>query len=381
MKIHIHKICVSILSKKNILKIIFWLVLCIYNDLGHSYIPKSKYLVSQIFKTHLQKKTPRTLHLRYNEDSTARGLNFLMNQFSPVNGFQNSHFGKDRADLFENFCPAAERFTSAVALDLLSWDLDEDTKRNLADYIMHKHMYGSLNFNRWESFIPDDVDTTALTHYVLLREGFLSNQEQMKDVIRLILLNTNKDGAIQTYLPPRGHRENRICPIVLSNCLRLVYSTGYAHEDAFESENYLWELLNTKDYIQEKHYSSEDVCVYNASRAIVMNSRTNHRFRDLLVEHVIRRLNTTQFPIDIASRILASIELKLVHETEMELALGMEVENLLNLQNDDGSWPADCLFKTARDGYYFGGKEISTIFAAGALLAYRRNLDCANRKK
>lgn len=71
-------------------------------------------------------------------------------------------------------------------------------------------------------------------------------------------------------------------------------------------------------------------------------------------------------------RIITAINLKLVEFDEnVKHNIKKEVKVLIKLQNENGSWPADSMYRFK--GWYFGCKTLSTAFAIRAIKLFVDN--------
>ena len=298
-----------------------------------------------------------------------RGLEFLNNACNEKSGFQNTCIGESRSDLVEKDHPE-EIFSSLMALDLLSTCLSKETLKTLYRFVSPTHLYTAVNFNKYEELIPDDVEDTSLAHYVLYRDGFIQKNDPILHACRLIILNTNKDGVIQLYFPPRGFRDNRFDPSCISNAMRILYGAGYDRE-ARITEDYLFKWLEEGQHLKEvRYYPSPDTFLYFLSRAVSLSSRAKERFADLIFENLKNRVGSTKYPMDLAMRILTFHNLGLLGRPDVVTLIEPEVTLLLSLQEESGSFPKDALFKKGRSNTFYGGTVISTIFGVAAARAY-----------
>jgi hypothetical protein len=80
-----------------------------------------------------------------------------------------------------------------------------------------------------------------------------------------------------------------------------------------------------------------------------------------LVDAIRERQGATDFPLDIAQRVISARWLR--------IADGGESQKLIDLQEDDGCWPADSLFRCGRKRIFFGSRMVTTAFALRALRA------------
>ncbi|CAG8634281.1 4243_t:CDS:2, partial [Scutellospora calospora] len=300
-------------------------------------------------------------------NSIKNGFEYLERTCSLMSGFQ-SQIGKSRELVNSISNKHLEIYSSSIILDLLN-----ETQTNpkllysLQIFLVDDECnLESFNFFKQKGIIQDDVDATALCALALFGIEVLG-QKDIEAIAKRILRNTNEKGIIQTYFPPRGERENRIDPTVCASAIRLIYKVGY-DEAAKETENYLYCTLATKSYLNgSKYFHSPDAFLYYLYKAIILSKFAFKKFGALLAANVIDRLGTTNYPLDLAMRILIVEGLGLLKHVHMPEIISKEKKSLEILQEEDGSWPKDALYKTGRSEIYFGGKEISTAFSIKAL--------------
>jgi hypothetical protein len=218
----------------------------------------------------------------------------------------------------------------------------------------------TFNFFKQRDLLPDDVDDTALGLISLLKNNCITKEECLF-TSKLIISNTNdtivneqpkREGIIQIYLHPRGRRENYIDLVVCANVINLLYKLDLENE-ARATENYLLKILENNDYFNGGwNYFSPDTILFFIYKA------NKDRFKDLLFKRVKERIGTTSHPLDLAMRV------KICKDFDIN---NNELYKLKSLQNEDGSWSKDSLYRSGSSKLYFGGKVISTIFALAAL--------------
>ncbi|CAL8107540.1 unnamed protein product [Orchesella dallaii] len=329
----------------------------------------------------MQTKTPKS-HIE-------AGLTFLEKSCRPITGFQNDCIGKSRATLTQSFFPE-DVFTSITALDLLGDSLSPQCKAILRKFVTPESVTGTVNFNKYQHVIPDDVEDTGLYHYVFLRDGLLQNDKRILDVTRLIYLNKGQNGIIQLYYTPcEDKRKERLEAGCLSNAMRFLYYIG-ASEEAEKTEDYLYHWLVSGKYQEgTRYYPSPDTFLFFCSKAISLNEKAKGRFETELVNAVKERVSMNNggdyksttgdnmerklYPLDVALQILALNNLGKLGASEFAETAGKLVELLKNMQEESGAWPKDALFKLGGSDTYLGGRVVSTIFAVAALQAFDKS--------
>jgi hypothetical protein len=276
-----------------------------------------------------------------------------------------------------------------------------------------------------EDSFPDDCNTTSLAVSLLLREGLL-DYHPAASITELILSNTVPDniietssaevklvrekglpkhpGVLRTFLDGRG-----LDPSTCANALYLYYSADMDlnnEENVEITEIFLVQTLKRlltlegttgmtdevegdlqeDDSTLQLHHHSPDALLFFLSRVISISPHAKYLFEDLLIALLSQRIGLPSNPLDLAMRILAAGELNLLthqNESGMGNCISKDYQALISLQNDeDGSWPEGSLisvkYGTESSKVFFGGKEISTIFACKALDIY---FECMRTRK
>lgn len=257
-----------------------------------------------------------------------------------------------------------EIFTTMFVLDLDLKDLNVDMRQLLLSFIQKFRKGDRFNFFPKADLIPDDVDCTAIG-FSTLKKYNLSRNGSLINVANRIIENTNEEGVIQTYFPPRNTRENRLDPVVCANVLYFLWGTEYNEEELYKKTektiDYIYTHLNTKAYLKgSRYYPSPDMFLFSVSRLIPLSQKFRMIFYMPLKQALKDRLNSTYCPLDLSFRILTSKKLQLQPNQE-------EVERLQQLQNKNGSWPLASFFKCGKKDVIFGSQELTTAFAIKAL--------------
>ncbi|OXA50032.1 hypothetical protein Fcan01_14781 [Folsomia candida] len=268
--------------------------------------------------------------------------------------------------------------------------------------------------------ITDDCNTTALALSVLLREGIL-DIKPTASVTELLLSNVgdfSKDdlhpGVIRTFL----NGSETIDAVTCANVLYLYYVlTEDISEDVNGSSdgvgvslNYTENVESTQQFLlqtvenllkslnADEHdndfilpfelHHSPDTFLYALSRCTSISNEARNRFAEPLISLLERRVGTSPSggPISLAMRILSADCLGLLGPDGIWMRRKLEAEccKLEALQNDsDGGWVADSLFKiNLKNGseqekeqdVYFGGRDLSTVFACRALQVFSESI-------
>ncbi|CAG7718927.1 unnamed protein product [Allacma fusca] len=132
-------------------------------------------------------------------------------------------------------------------------------------------------------------------------------------------------------------------------------------------------VRDTEDYVSDwlisgkwkngtLYYPTGLAFLYFLSVLIKSNKKARARFES----HVLKSVKdcSVKFPLDFAFKKLILDNLQVEEPND---ARKLEKE-LLNMQKEDGSWPADAAW-WHKDKVYWGGEGISTIFALAALIS------------
>jgi hypothetical protein len=263
-------------------------------------------------------------------------------------------------DLRESWEVQPESFTAMVVADLL---MGQPEHRGLVASILamledEMCADGLFHFFKEHERLPADADCTALGLSVLLRGGALVT-DQANLALDRIIANSNAAGVIETYFDPSGERSGIVDPVVCANVLFLAHMLGRGDELA-PTLDYLHRVLVAGDYSAgTRYYHSPDTFLYFTARLVRRFPALHKRLLEPLVRAVRERQGATEFPLDVAQRVIISRWLRIDD--------GGESEKLVDLQEDDGCWPADSLFRYGRKKIFFGSRLVTTAFALRAL--------------
>ena len=255
-----------------------------------------------------------------------------------------------------------ESFTTMVVADLLM-DQPEHRRTVIGMLAMLEEELspdGLFFFFKEHDRLPADADCTALGLSVLLRGGCLVGDRAHLALDR-IAQNTNAEGIVETYFDPSGERAGIVDPVVCANVLYLAHQLGRGDE-FIPTLNYLREVLLEGLYLEgTRYYHSPDTFLYFTARVV----RRFRQVHDVLLEPLKAafrgRQGSTDFPLDLAQRVIIADALRMDDMGESQ--------RLLILQERDGCWGADSLFRYGRKRIFFGSRALMTAFALRALRA------------
>ncbi|CAG7721661.1 unnamed protein product [Allacma fusca] len=302
------------------------------------------------------------------ENAIFRGLDYLENLFeSKPWAFSATSCTKDRITFNEipdyRLSRHPERFTHFTALDLLQKELSSFVRSTLLQSLTPSTP-STMNYFLDCRLFPDDVDTTALGYAVLL-EAQLVNKDEVLPIAELVFGNVNTHEVVEVYIKPAEDRKkNLVDACSCANALRLGYMLG--QESKLEkTEKYVFEWLKSGKWKQGTiYYHSGFPFLYFCSNFVKTNQKVQKKFRSILTSAIENSLEDCKLPLDYAMVLLALENLGIRDYSESISTV------LLQMQEEDGSWPADAIWGNTH-GVLFGGKAVSTIFIVGALVAAR----------
>lgn len=253
-----------------------------------------------------------------------------------------------------------ESFSATVVADLL---IDQREHGSLVSAILRMlreemRPDGLFHFFKDHELLPADADCTALGLSVLLRGGCLVI-EQANRALNHIIANSNAEGVVETYFDPTGERAGIVDPVVCANVLYLATMLGRGHQLRATRE-YLYRVLAAREFHQgTRYYHSPDTFLYFTARLVRQFPSFHAQLERPLVDAVRERQGGSEYPLDLAQRVIISQWLRIDD--------GGESQKLIDLQQDDGSWPADSLFRYGRKRIFFGSRLFTTAFALRAL--------------
>jgi len=207
--------------------------------------------------------------------------------------------------------------------------------------------------------LPPDTDTTAYVLLALYKAGAIE-RNVLERVTQKILSNTNTEGVVEIYFKS-SNKESKVDPVALTNILHLVSLSGIESNEQKELQKKAIEqhLLSGEYLNGSRYYFAPEFFLYFLSQLIHDFPNEYEKWKAQVIDAITKRIGTTKYPIDLAMRI-----------TSMKL-LGLDNEidknSLLLLQDKNGNFPSDCIYKYGSKMGYFGSQTISNAFCAEAL--------------
>lgn len=215
-----------------------------------------------------------------------------------------------------------------------------------------------------EDSCPTDIDDTSWYLSALLDMNKAKKQDNER-IADEIISNVDENGIIKVWFEPCG-KENAMDHVTIANALYFLNLMN-KRSNTIKNEDYVFEILKNKSYLNGSlYYHSPDSFLYCLSK-LTKFKELDKRFREILGREIKERVNSTNWPFDLAMRISMSKRLGINNE--------VEIEKLLNLQEKDGGWPIDSIYhyrrkpRRTRIGY-FGSRSMTTAFSLEALLLH-----------
>ena len=212
-----------------------------------------------------------------------------------------------------------------------------------------------MSFFEDQSLITPDTDTNSLG-YSLLLESDLTTPEEANKILNSILEYTDENGKIQVWLSKE--RENRLDHVVVTNAVYLAYLLGRENE-VESTEEWLTKLLESEKYLEgSRYYHSPDSFLYFLGR-LMKFPEAEKKLKAKLKEQLQKRIGNTNDSLDLAMRIVLADMLGVSNEKERQALLGIQEQN--------GSWPTDALYREGTKPRYFVNQSLPTSLAMRAL--------------
>lgn len=263
----------------------------------------------------------------------------------------------------------AESFTAMVIADLLMRQGREHgvLVRSVVSMLEWELADDVFFFFKEHEKLPADADCTALGLSVMLNGG-ARVRDQANRALDRILANCNEDGVVETYFDPTGERDGIIDPVVCCNVLYLAFQLGRG-EEARATLEHVHQVLVEESYLEgSRYYHSPDTFLYFLGRVVDRFSETHDLLLEPLRHAVRKRLGISTHTIDVAQRSLLCTWLGIEDDQD-------ELDTLVDMQEGDGNWPNDALFRYGRKKVYFGSRTMATAFATTAIVEGKKVRD------
>ena len=304
--------------------------------------------------TDIAEKTKMEIHEILDENSIEKGFKFL--ETENQEGFYPSYINNTRKNSSSEQQAHREIFSSIVIADaLINSKINDSVLKQLLKYLSEQANEGIVTFFENSNLIVPDADSNALAFSVLLENGYIKT-DVANAVLDKILEHTDSEGIVQTWLS--GDEPNQIDHVVTVNVLYLANLLN--RSDEFKSsEEFILKQLKSEKYLNgSRYYPSPDSFLYFISR-LMKFPNVKEKIESELRKQVESRIGATKYPLDLAMRIICTKSLRIDNADERKI--------LSQLQEDDGSWPFDSLYKEGKKPRFYGNKSIPTALATKAL--------------
>ena len=217
----------------------------------------------------------------------------------------------------------------------------------------------------------NDLDTTSLGLTIVDHVDATAKHRVMDRMLKY----QNSDGIIQVYF---DHARPRIggyyiyymnkwttnhysCkdPVVCVNVLNFFYKNGRGHELP-RTLDWVEQVLTNRAYITGTYYYvSADQFLFFLSRLMYNSSEVRQRLGPMLKERILERFGAEADALSLASRIIAACSVGIVDHRDLE--------TLLSMQSEDGSWRNGWLYKFGASGISIRNDGVTTALAIRAI--------------
>lgn len=180
---------------------------------------------------------------------------------------------------------------------------------------------------------PPDVDCNALACSALDHLDDATKHSLMDTMLK----HVDSSGILQGYF---SEDKVRVDILMCVNGLAIFHEYGRGHQLA-PTEDWLYRVMVTRAFRDGTHYyPSADVFLYFVSRMLRKAPLLCHRFGAVLRDCVLERKEASGDALAIACRLVAAARCGIRDEQNME--------KLLLLQREDGSWDAGVVYQFTR---------------------------------
>lgn len=190
----------------------------------------------------------------------------------------------------------------------------------------------------------------------------------------------NADGIIQVsaILPPTNpqlftllsqvyydNTRPRIDAVVTTNVLALFYAHSRGHQ-LRSTLQYVLSVLQSRSYLTElRYYASPECLLFFLCRLLQLSDdpALHSTLKPLLKEHIRERIGLDADALALAMRVDVCAKLEIKNE--------VDTENLLALQEEDGSWGVGWVYKYGSSGTRIGNRGVTTALAVNAIKGMR----------
>jgi FMN phosphatase YigB (HAD superfamily) len=277
-------------------------------------------------------------------------------------GLYTTFYGK--GEKLKNKKPCYEIFASAIILSInkqialhkIGKDILNILYKNLSNDGLSKFIYNNNEY-------PYDVDTTSIVSYVLYYYG-LMDIDKLNKIVDLIFDNINEKGIILTFF---DNNKKRLDPTVCVNALYIAYIVNRGEELKIQKnkEFIIDYITNNKGNL---YYSSRYLSLYFI---VKLHKTFPNCFKNINIKEIIKKeIKQKKYinrPLDLACKIIICNKLGIDNDNDLD--------NLISLQLDDGSWEYSTIYTTSSEdisifgdnNIHFVNNFLTTAFAMKAI--------------
>jgi hypothetical protein len=143
------------------------------------------------------------------------------------------------------------------------------------------------------------------------------------------------------------------------NVLGLFYTYGRGHE-LHDTLDWVEKVLKNRAYTAGTYYYvGGDLFLYFLSRLLKISPEVRQRLEPMFKERIQERFGVEADSLSLAARILAAVAVDIVYRRDLETLLSMQLE--------DGSWGNSWFFKTPETAIRIRNDGVTTALAIHAI--------------
>ena len=144
------------------------------------------------------------------------------------------------------------------------------------------------------------------------------------------------------------------------NVLALFYKHGRGHE-LHETLDWVAKVLKNRAYTAGTYYYvSGDLFLFFLSRLLKISPEVRQRLEPMFKERIRERFGVEADSLSLAARILAAVAVDMIVDRR-------DLETLLSMQREDGSWGNSWFFKTPETAIRIRNDGVTTALAVHAI--------------
>lgn len=257
----------------------------------------------------------------------------------------------------------SELFSTVMMMNLSKKFLISKRGNNILTYISKLHNdTGHFRFFIDLDVIPCDYDTTSLSLFVLKKNNLVSD-DIINETIDKMFENVNEENILMTFADPK---RPRVCPIVCSNILNLVYLMKRENNPCISAtRKFIFDFLSTGKFEDGcTYYPNPDLFLFTISKLVYYYPKEFNEFKEEIIIQLKKRIGEKDLENSL------SLSCRLICSELFNIENEIDYQKLISLQKEDGSWPESLLYTThnkAKGLFYWTNIGLTTIFALKAL--------------